>query len=82
MEKALLVKVGICSSVSRFVSSSAVLREKSYPNIGNLPLIFFILVVVNDDTDTDDDQYCENETKRSHQITEDQRKIVSNHFWL
>ena len=56
--------------------------EKSHPNIGNLTLILFLLVVVYDDTDTDDDQYCQNETKRSHQITEDQRKIVSNNFWL
>ena len=39
-------------------------------------------MVVNDDTDTDDDQYGENETQWSHQITEDQRKIVSSFFWL
>ena len=29
-------------------------REKPSKYIGNLPLIFFILVIVNDDTDTDD----------------------------
>ena len=39
-------------------------------------------MVVYDDADPDDDQYGENETKRSHQITEDQRKIVSNNFRL